>query len=157
VGRGKAWPSAHFAELARRLAGDGAMIVIVGGANERALATTIAAAGGAHARDLTGSDLREAILALAACDVAVTNDSGLMHIAAGIGQPTVAIFGPTAPRLWAPLNPLAAALEPPADLACPACGRVRCAKVKHRRTDDVSVDRVYEAVRDALASSQNRR
>ena len=64
-------------------------------------------------RDLTGPDLRNAILALAAADAAVSNDSGLMHVAAALGTPTVALFGPTSPRLWAPLNPLAAVLEPP--------------------------------------------
>ena len=61
------------------------------------------------------SDLRNAILALAAADVSVTNDSGLMHVSAAIGTPTVAIFGPTSPWHWKPLNPVAAILEPTGD------------------------------------------
>ena len=59
-------------------------------------------------RDLTGTDLRNGILAMAAAGVAISNDSGLMHIAAAIGTPTMGIFGPTSPYLWAPLNGLAA-------------------------------------------------
>ena len=70
---------------------------------------------GERVRDLTGNDLRNAILALAAADVSVTNDSGLMHVSAAIGTPTVAIFGPTSPWHWKPLNPIAAILEPPGD------------------------------------------
>ena len=62
--------------------------------------------------DLTSNDLRNAILALAAAESAVTNDSGLMHVSAAIGTPTVAIFGPTSPWHWKPLNPIAAILEP---------------------------------------------
>ncbi len=102
-------------------------------------------------RDLTGSDLRNAVLALAAADLAVTNDSGLMHVAAAIGTPTVAIFGPTSPWHWKPLNPVAAILEPPGDEAARALARSEGnSAVAHRRTADVSVDMVLRTVRDLL-------
>ncbi len=87
------------------------------GPNETPIAKQIAEAAGNRVRDLTGNDLRDAILALAAADVSVTNDSGLMHVSAAIGTPTVAIFGPTSPWHWKPLNPIAAILEPPGDEA----------------------------------------
>ena len=70
-------------------------------------------------RDLTGTDLRNGILAMAAAGVAISNDSGLMHIAAAIGTPTMGIFGPTSPYLWAPLNGLAATVLRPRP-RCPA-------------------------------------
>ena len=102
---------------------------VLGGPDETPLAAEIAAAAAASVRDLTGTDLRNAILALAAADAAVPNDSGLMHVAAAIGTPTIGIFGPTSPWHWAPLNPLAAILEPPGDqamrTACPAAGQSR--------------------------------
>src|SRR5690606_31174143 len=79
VGKGKAWPVEHYAELARQLAAAGAQIWVLGGPNETPLAADIAKAGGARVHDLTGNDLRNAILALAAADLAVSNDSGLMH------------------------------------------------------------------------------
>jgi heptosyltransferase-2 len=152
VGAGKAWPASHYAELAGALAQDGAAIWILGGPSETALAAGIAAAGGAHVRDLTGNDLRNAILALAAADISVTNDSGLMHVSAALGTPTVAIFGPTSPWHWAPLNPLAAILEPPGDeAAAKRAGIEGNSAVSHRRTADVAVATALAAVRDLVA------
>jgi heptosyltransferase-2 len=151
VGAGKAWPPGHYAELARALAGDGAGVWIVGGPNEKPIATQIVGSAGAVARDLTGNDLRDAILALAAADIAVTNDSGLMHVAAAIGTPTVAIFGPTSPWHWKPLNPIAAILEPPGDEAARQRARLQGnAAVSHRRTSDVLVPSVLTAVNHVL-------
>ncbi len=140
VGPGKAWPVQNYAELARQLADQGADIWVLGGPAEKAIAAQIAALGGASVSDLTGNELRNAIVALAAADLAITNDSGLMHISAAIGTPTVAIFGPTSPRLWAPLNALAAVLEPPGAFA----------DIKDRSTSGVTVDRVLDAARNTL-------
>ena len=152
VGKGKAWPPSHYAALARDLAKDGVSVWVLGGPGETAIAAEIAAAGGERVRDLTGHDLRNAIIALAAADAAVTNDSGLMHVSAAIGTPTIAIFGPTSPWHWKPLTPVEAILEPPTDAA--TLERMRTQgndAVAHRRTADVPVDRVAEAVRAALA------
>jgi heptosyltransferase-2 len=124
---------------------------VLGGPGETALAQEIAAVAGPHVRDLTGTDLRNAILALKAADAALTNDSGLMHVAAALGTPTVGLFGPTDPQLWGPLNPLAAALEPPAGL-CPECFRSGCDNVRHRRIDDITPRRAIEAIRTALGN-----
>jgi heptosyltransferase-2 len=140
VGPGKAWPPQNYAELARKLGEQGADVWVLGGPAEKAIAAQIVQAGGASAYDLTGNDLRNAIVALAAADLAVTNDSGLMHISAAIGTPTVAIFGPTSPRLWAPLNPLSAIIEPPGSFA----------DIKDRSTAGVTVDRVLDAIRNTL-------
>jgi heptosyltransferase-2 len=154
VGGGKAWPPGHYAALARALAQDGATVWVLGGPNESAIAREIVETGGAGVRDLTGNDLRDAVLALAAADVSVTNDSGLMHVSAAIGTPTVAIFGPTSPWHWKPLNPVAAILEPPGDEAARQRARLEGNDaVRHRRTADVVVETVLAAVRDALAQS----
>jgi heptosyltransferase-2 len=151
VGAGKAWPPEHYAALARALAQDGASVWVLGGPGEAMIARQIAEAGGGRVRDLTGTDLRNAILALAAADLAVTNDSGLMHVAAAIGTPTVAIFGPTSPWHWKPLNPIAAILEPPGDEIARQRARLEGNDaVSHRRTADVSVDTVLASVRDVL-------
>lgn len=156
VGAGKAWPVAHYAELARALVADGASIWVLGGPSEKAAATQIAAMAGDRVRDLTGNDLRNAILALAAADVSVTNDSGLMHISAAIGTPTVAIFGPTSPWHWKPLNPVAAILEPEGDEASRLRARTEGNDaVAHHRTDDVAVARVLDAVRSVLAGKNH--
>jgi heptosyltransferase II len=155
VGEGKAWPPGHYAALARALAADGASVLVLGGPNETTIAKQIAAAGGSHVHDLTSSNLRNAILAMAAADVAVTNDSGLMHVSAAIGTPTVAIFGPTSPWHWKPLNPNAAILEPPGDETARERARIEGnAAVAHRRTADVAAETVLAAVREALRKSR---
>ncbi len=141
IGQGKRWDTAHYAALARLLTAQNIDVWVVGGPNESPLAKTIADAGGFRVRDLTGADLRNAILALAAADAAVTNDSGLMHVSAALGTPTVALFGPTSPRLWAPLNPLAAALEP-------AGG----GPLTSRSIDEIPPAQVFEAVQQALVA-----
>jgi heptosyltransferase-2 len=151
VGAGKAWPAIHYGELARALVHDGASIWVLGGPNETPIAKQIAETAGAQVRDLTSNDLRNAILALAAADVSVTNDSGLMHVSAAIGTPTVAIFGPTSPWHWKPLNPIAAILEPPGDQAAAQRARIEGNDaVAHRQTDDVAAETVLASVRDVL-------
>jgi lipopolysaccharide heptosyltransferase II len=150
VGEGKAWPSGHYAELAQALVKDGASVWVLGGPSEKQIARQIAEATGGRARDLTDNDLRDAIHALAAADVSVTNDSGLMHVSAAVGAPTVAIFGPTSPWHQKPLNPLAAILEPPGDEARALARAQGNDAVRNRRTADVTVSTVRDAVRKAL-------
>jgi heptosyltransferase II len=157
VGAGKAWPVGHYAKLAAALAKDGASVWVLGGPNETPLAKQIAEDSSNRVRDLTSGDLRNAILALAAADLAVTNDSGLMHISAAIGTPTIAIFGPTSPWHWKPLNPIAAILEPEGDDDARAKARTEGNDaVRHRRTDDVMVETVLAAVRRVLADTKYR-
>ncbi len=119
VGPSKRWPSASYAALTRRLLADGFAVWVLGGPDEKPLAAEIV--GATDARDLTGHDLRDAILALASASAAVSNDSGLLHVAAALGTPSIGIFGPTSPWHWAPLNPLAATMETTSVLDCRPC------------------------------------
>ena len=104
-------------------------------------------------RDLTGPDLRNAILALAAATVAVSNDSGLLHVAAALGTPTIGIFGPTSPWHWAPLNPLAAVVETATDVPCRPCHMPTCRLTHHRCMRDIPAAQVAAAVRAAFGSA----
>jgi heptosyltransferase-2 len=106
--------------------------------------------GAGRGRDLTGPDLRNAILALAAAAAAVSNDSGLLHVAAALGTPTIGIFGPTSPWHWAPLNPLAAVIETVTELPCQPCHKPTCRLHHHRCMRDIPAGRVLEAVRRAM-------
>jgi heptosyltransferase-2 len=151
VGPSKRWPVASFATLARRLAEQGSTIAVVGGPDEKPLAAEIAASAGDKVRDLTGSDLRNAILALAAAKAAVSNDSGLLHVAAALGTPAIGIFGPTSPWHWAPLNPLAATIETTTALDCRPCHKPTCRVGHHRCMRDIDPEQVLEATRAALA------
>jgi len=124
---------------------------VIGGPGEKALAQEIVATGGAKVRDLTGNDLRNGILAMASAGVAITNDSGLMHIAAAIGTPTMGIFGPTSPYLWAPLNGLAATVQRESQLACQPCQRTVCTMNDHRCMRDISASHVADIARRVMA------
>jgi heptosyltransferase-2 len=129
VGASKRWT--YYAEAARLLAERGLGVWVVGGPGEKAFAAEIVAAGGDGVRDLTGTDLRNGILAMAAASVAISNDSGLMHIAAAIGTPTMGIFGPTSPYLWAPLNGLSATVQTATPPPCEPCQRTICTMNDH--------------------------
>ena len=158
VGSGKAWPSRYYSILARELSKDGASVWVLGGPDEASIAQEIVAAAGNHVHNLTSRILRNAILALAAADVSVTNDSGLMHVSAALGTSTIAIFGPTSPWHWKPLNPVTAILEPPGDDQSRERARIEGNDdVRHRRIADVGVETVLANVRQALASARNRK
>jgi heptosyltransferase-2 len=154
VGHGKRWSTEHYAQVARDLTELGVGVWVLGSRNETELAQRIAEVAGPRVKDLTGPDLGDAVIALAAADAAITNDSGLMHIAAALGTATVALFGPTDPRLWAPLNPLAAGLEPPRGGPCAQCGRHDCEIISHRRIDDIAPGEALKAVTGAIASKR---
>jgi heptosyltransferase-2 len=151
VGWGKRWPVAHYAELARKLTAEGLAVWVLGGPGETQMAAEIARAGGPAAHDLTSNDLRNAILAFKCASAAVSNDSGLMHVAAAIGTPAVAIFGPTSPYHWQPLNPLAAVIETLTDVPCRPCHAPVCRLGHHRCMMEIPASQVLPAVHRALA------
>ncbi len=148
VGPSKRWT--YFAELAQKLTAEGFAIWVLGSPAEAPLASEITAAAGPAARDLTSNDLRNAILALKCANACVSNDSGLVHVAAAMGTPTIGIFGPTSPWHWAPLNPLAAVIETMTDVPCRPCHKPVCYLVHHRCMRDIPAAQVLPAVHRAL-------
>jgi heptosyltransferase II len=153
VGASKRWT--YYPEAARLLAEQGLDVWVVGGPGEKAMATEIVAAGGPRVRDLTGTDLRNGILAVAAAKVAISNDSGLMHIAAAAGTPTMGIFGPTSPYLWAPLNGLAATVLTKTQLSCQPCQRTICTMNDHRCMRDIPASDVVATVTRVMAEAEH--
>ena len=148
VGPAKRWT--YFAELARQLTAEGLSVWVLGGPSEAPLAAEIVGAAGPHAHDLTSNDLRNAILALKLAQATVSNDSGLVHVSAAIGTPTIGIFGPTNPWHWAPLNPLAAVIETRTDVPCRPCHKPTCRLIHHRCMVDIPPSQVLPAVHRAL-------
>jgi heptosyltransferase-2 len=151
VGASKRWT--YYPQAARLLVEHGFEVWVVGGPAEQALAAEIVAAGGPHVHDLTGTDLRNGILAMASADVAISNDSGLMHIAAALGTPTIGIFGPTSPYHWAPLNGLAATVQTQTTVACQPCHRPVCTMNEHRCMRDIPASDVVTSVERVLAAA----
>ena len=156
VGPSKRWPIAYYAELARQLEAQNIAVWVLGSSDEAPLAAEIVRATGANARDLTSPDLRNAILALKLASAAVSNDSGLLHVAAAIGTPSIGIFGPTSPWHWAPLNPLAATIETRTEVSCRPCHKPTCRMVHHRCMRDIASADVLTAVNRALLAAPSR-
>lgn len=148
VGPSKRW--SYFADAAKQLAGDGYDVWVLGGPAEKEIAAEIVAAGGPRVRDLTGNDLRNAVLALANARAAISNDSGLLHVSAAVGTPSIGIFGPTSPWHWAPLNPIEAAIETTTDVPCRPCHKPVCYMQHHRCMRDIPTAQVMGAARAAL-------
>ena len=104
-GGAKRWPAESFAALARALAGDGLRPVLIGGAADAPGGRAVQAALGdpTLALNLIGrTDLPTLAGVLTAARMLVTNDSGAMHLAAALGTPVTAMFGPTDERITAP-------------------------------------------------------
>jgi len=115
----KRWPEDRFAALCRRFAERGITPVLVGGAQDAELCARLAAAGGAQ--DFCGkTNLKELKALMSLFSLFVTNDSGPMHMAAGLGVPTLAIFGPTTRELgFFPYGPRHRVVE--TELSCRPC------------------------------------
>ncbi len=156
VGPSKRWPVEYFAELARALTDSGVNVWVLGSPAEQPFAEAIVRKAGAGAHDLTSDDLRNAILALKLASAVASNDSGLVHVAAAIGTPTIGIFGPTSPWHWAPLNPLAAVIETQTEVSCRPCHKPQCAMIHHRCMRDIPPSRLIEVVQRTLAEAPGR-
>lgn len=115
--RGKEWRVERFAELARRLTRPGgplaeARVAVSAAAHERAQAAPLLAAlPPAQRVDIVGVDLPTTAAIFRRCALFVGNDSGLMHIAAACGTPTLGLFGPSAIEQYAPWGERAAAVQ----------------------------------------------
>ncbi len=147
-GPAKRWPAAHFAALARRLEGAGLQAWLIGGPGDAATGAAVAALAPA-AHDLTGrTTLAEAVDLIAAASAVVSNDSGLMHVAAALGRPLVALYGSSSPAFTPPLSADAVVLSE--GLACSPCFERVCPLGHFRCLNDLSPDRVWAALEGRL-------
>lgn len=145
-GPAKQWPLAHFAETARTLVVNGWQIWILGSAKDRAGAEDIrTAAAVADVHNLCGQTaLADAVDLLAMSEAAVTNDSGLMHVAAALDLPLVAIYGSSTPDHTPPLSSQAAIKY--LRLSCSPCFERVCPLGHTRCLHDVTPASVIEAL-----------
>ncbi|QEP43433.1 lipopolysaccharide heptosyltransferase II [Ectothiorhodospiraceae bacterium BW-2] len=124
-GPAKQWPAHHFATLAQQLYDRGYQLWLLGSAKDRPNAETITALSQRPLQNLCGkTSLTEAIDLLALCHCAVSNDSGLMHIAAAVGIQVVAIYGSSSPDYTPPLTPKRTMMT--LKLPCSPCFKRHC-------------------------------
>jgi lipopolysaccharide heptosyltransferase II len=148
-GPAKRWPRERFAALGRRLAAAGMSVRVCGSERERGDCEWVAEAIGAEAASLAGrTDLATQLALCAAAALAVCNDSGLAHLAAAAGTPTVVIFGSTSSAWTAPLGPRVRVVQR-APL-CSPCFQRTC-RIGYRCLTMVAVDEVERACAQAVA------
>jgi heptosyltransferase-2 len=144
-GPAKRWPPHHFAELGRQLAARGLAVWLIGSSRDQALGGEIATLSEGACRNLCGrTTLDEAIDLLASSVLVVSNDSGLMHVAAAVGKPVVALYGSSSPRFTPPLS--AAAKIVRLDLPCSPCFKRACPLGHFNCMMQLTPDRVCAAI-----------
>jgi len=149
-GTAKRWIPERYAAVGDTLARrTGSRVAIVGGAAERVLGQSIAAAMLEPARVLCGeTSLADLTGVLSRLRVLVTNDSGPMHLAAALGVPVVAIFGPTDERETGPVGDAHRIVREP--VHCSPC-KLRECPIDHRCMTRIGIDRVVAEAQGMLA------
>ncbi len=142
-GTAKRWFSNRFAEVCNRLKSiPDTCFLVFGGPGEEELGKEIAASVGDACINLCGiTTLREAISLIDQCRLFITNDSGLMHVAAALRIPQIAIFGSTDHTTTSPRSPFSRIIRMP--VACSPCMKPDC-PIDHRCMDAVTVDHVLD-------------
>lgn len=150
-GTAKRWPKERFVELGRLLIREEhARILIFGGPGEARLGQELAARIGFGCIKLCDrTSLREAIGLINTCTAFITNDSGLMHVAAALDIPQVAIIGPTDPIATGPVNPASRLVQSIGSCYMAPCLLPNC-PIDHRCMTSIGVSVVYEAVSELL-------
>ena len=150
-GPAKRWPAHRFGALSARLAGAGSQVWLLGSESERKLGEAVrVAADHDDVINLCGrTTLADAVDLLGAAAVAVTNDSGLMHIAAAVGTHVVGLYGSTTPRFTPPLTERKDVLY--RNPECSPCFRRECPLGHFNCMMELSVDDVANVAMTALA------
>lgn len=136
-GRRKCWPAERFARVAEALGAEGIGVALVQGpADGEIVADVLKALGGAPPPVVSDLPVRDLAALLSLCATYLGNDSGVTHLAAAVGTPTVALFGPTDPAVWGPRGE-----------------RVTILRGREGRLEEVTVHRVVETVLKGASES----
>ena len=144
-GPSKRWPTRHFAALARKLSALSYAVWLFGSERDRAIGEEISAASAGAATNLCGrTDLASAIDLLSLAEVVVSNDSGLMHVAAGVGRPVVALYGSSSPEHTPPLARSHRIVR--TGIECSPCFARECPLGHFKCMLELTPDRVFEEI-----------
>ncbi len=144
-GPSKRWPARHFASLARKLAAQGCAVWLFGSEKDRDIGEEIVRSSGGAATNLCGrTDLASAIDLLSLAEVVVSNDSGLMHVAAGVGRPVVALYGSSSPEHTPPLSASARVVR--TGIECSPCFARECPLGHFKCMNELAPERVMEEI-----------
>ena len=149
-GPAKQWPLDRYAHLADNIqAFTKSRVIIFGGPNDKDLGEKISQEMQHRPIDLSGkTSLGEAMALIERCDLFITNDSGLMHVAAALDVPLVAVFGSTNSVTTGPLSQNSRIVQVP--LECSPCLRPECPKGHLNCMEQISVEIVFNVVKEML-------
>jgi len=144
-GGAKRWPPERFAEIGDRAVEEwGAKVLIFGSGKEKEICSHVCSSMGHRSLNLCGRTSLNVVMGLISrCLFFATNDSGLMHIAAALGVPTVAIFGPTDHVATGPLGPKTMIIRH--EIECAPCLKPEC-PTDHRCMLSIGSDEVWEGM-----------
>ncbi|MBS1209149.1 MAG: lipopolysaccharide heptosyltransferase [Proteobacteria bacterium] len=144
-GPAKRWPEQHFAALARSLATQDVPVWLLGSKKDAAVGEEIAHLSEGTARNLCGvTNLAQAVQILSMARHVVTNDSGLMHVAAALGTPLTALFGSSSPGYTPPLSDKAQVVS--LNLSCSPCFKRECPLGHLDCLNKITPERVLETI-----------
>ncbi len=144
-GPAKRWPTEHFAELAKMLAASGKQIWIFGSGKDAELGEAICGKQTQHCVNLCGrTKLSQALALMQTVEHVVTNDSGLMHVAAALGKPLTAIYGSSSPQFTPPLSDQAKIVS--LNLSCSPCFKRECPLGHMDCLNKLTADQVLQAM-----------
>jgi heptosyltransferase-2 len=142
-GPAKRWPATYFAEIAQRLQHRGYAVWLIGSAKDKDAADKIVSLGNSGCRNLCGlTDLTDAIALLSCAQLVISNDSGLMHLAAALDRPMLALFGSSSPQFTPPLSANAKVVK--LDLKCSPCFKRECPLGHFNCMKQLTPDKVWE-------------
>ncbi len=124
-GEAKRWPIGHYAEVAKRIVAQGWQVWLLGSDKDKAIAEQINQQSGNVCHNLAGrTSLGEVVELMSLADVVVTNDSGLMHVAAALDKDIIALYGSSDPGFTPPLTKKATIIS--LNLNCSPCFKREC-------------------------------
>jgi len=158
-GPAKQWPVHKFGELAQLICehyGESGCVIMVFGTDTDGTAAqkirNISPRTRYHVLDMTGkTSLRQAMALIKCCDAFITNDSGLMHVAAGLDTPAIAIFGSTDHIATGPYSDKSIIMR--REIECSPCLKAHCPKGHLRCLESISAQDVYEGLAKMLSTN----
>jgi len=148
-GPAKRWPATHFAEIAQRLLQQNYAVWLIGSGKDKSVAEEINQLTGGRCFNLCGStDLADAIALLSCAQLVISNDSGLMHLAAALDLPMLALFGSSSPQFTPPLSAQARIIK--LDIECSPCFERECPLGHFNCMKQITPDMVWSKITTLL-------
>jgi heptosyltransferase-2 len=144
-GAAKRWPASYYAEVARHKIAQGWQVWLFGSDKDKAAAEQINCEVSGQCIDFTGqTSLAEAVDLMSLVNIVVTNDSGLMHVAAALDKKIIALYGSSDPHFTPPLNARAHVIT--LNLDCSPCFKRECPLGHTRCLNDIKPDQVIDVI-----------